>query len=290
MWQRLIMGAAICGLTSNATASPWMCDDSSVEIMVDKLSQAVVWVYNQNSQMFATGALVLMTSEKTQKALLVSNYHVLRSTSDVINFWIFDGGGKPVRQRAGFWAGDPTTDIALFELRVDDVRGITNENGVLTIAKSNRAIEEGNISDGAEIRRGRSIVFLGFPLNHGVAMESGKDGTPQLSQKVPVLKHGKVALEVSSDWILVDGMNNHGNSGSPVFARAETETGDPTFKMIGIMSSFEPDTAGEITFPDGGRASIPHNSGLARVASIHAIRKLFRQGMKKELAASNGKR
>jgi len=141
----------------------------------------------------------------------------------------------------------------------------------------------------ADDKIGRSVVFLGFPLNIGITYREKEKGkyvlyedkiVKPISFKEPIFSNVIAKyLKISSNLldngsILIDAMVSHGNSGSPVFVRSGSTDGNKSisrYDWIGIVKSFRSDN---IKYYSDNREeiSIPHNTGIGEVISIDTIR------------------
>jgi hypothetical protein len=319
---RLLAAIFFFALSTRSAASAqdsWLRDDDANVDLISKISPSVMWVYDTATQATGSGVMVNfpIPNKSEAKSLLVTNFHVIHDPDDVIVIWFFGSEGKLVRNGARYWYGDKASDIALLETGPlsqngkADLSATTKKPGPLTVLDTNIAVSSPSIGAIDDIKRGKSAIFLGFPLNIGVnysigattesfQSSSGKTVTtlvPLPAQKVPVIKFGKIAYEGDgSGWFLIDAMNNSGNSGSPVFVKSQFGSGEIGYKLVGIINSYRTEAAPvavsngtdttvipslELRLADGRTATIQQNSGLAQVLSIDRITRIFLGGLKK---------
>ena len=81
-----------------------------------------------------------------------------------------------------------------------------------------------------------------------------------------MVRFGIVAQRTENDTFLVDGVSNHGNSGSPVFDMKET-------KFIGMITSYENDYINLFDSNGSLVSRLPYNSGLSTAVTSKSINK-----------------
>ncbi|MGO9214334.1 MAG: serine protease [Syntrophales bacterium] len=143
---------------------------------------------------------------------------------------------------------DPSLDIAVLvphhEKHQDDLK-------FQSLAFGKDLFDNGNV-----IVEGRGVIIPGYPLGLGTEND----------QNHPVIRMGFVAQYTGKDYFLLDGVASHGNSGSPVFSLKVNDN-----KLIGMVTSFQPDTIN--LFDENQQLSmrLPYNSGLGRCVTMKAI-------------------
>lgn len=142
---------------------------------------------------------------------------------------------------------DPSLDIAVL---------LPKRNPQDNLKLQSLSFDKILFDDDSSLVEGRSVIIPGYPLALGI--EDDKNH--------PVVRFGIVAQFTGKNYFLLDGVASHGNSGSPVFSLKSKEN-----KLIGMVTSFQPDTIN--LFDDNGKlsASLPYNSGLARCVTMRAI-------------------
>ena len=116
------------------------------------------------------------------------------------------------------------------------------------------------------IVQGKSVYFLGFPLGIGIETNT------------PILRSGLIASVPKGDDFFIDAMVNHGNSGSPLFT-VSVSTNEYKWELAGIISASLSDSIdyASVGVEPKQYIRLSHNSGLARVISIHTIIEFFRK-------------
>jgi hypothetical protein len=142
---------------------------------------------------------------------------------------------------------DNTNDIAVLLPQKFD----TNRNA----KPLNFHFAKETFDDGMHLAEGKGLLIAGYPLG------MGNEG----NQNRPILRFGMVAQRLNGNTFLIDGMANHGNSGSPVFMVG------PMDKLVGMVTSFHQDLIPLFDEKGKVRAMLPHNSGLSRAVSISSI-------------------
>jgi len=176
--------------------------------------------------------------------------------------------------RAGnaLWATDPSVDLAVVAIRVDQLveQGITvsvfrNDLDILTLSQA----EEAGVSEGD------GVFALGFPL--GLVGEN---------RNYVIVRQGAIArirdaYASASRDILVDVTVFPGNSGGPVLTRPEVVSVLGTkaigrCALLGVISSYVPYRDVAISAQTGmTRVVFEENSGLASVIPVdHVVRLL----------------
>lgn len=108
-----------------------------------------------------------------------------------------------------------------------------------------------------KIKEGLGTIIVGYPTTLGAKYTGNK----------PLSRIGIVAQEPNSETntFLIDGLVNHGNSGSPVF-------NEHNQKLIGMVTSFKPDY---IKSRDTVVLRYPYNSGITFCVTAETILKVF---------------
>jgi S1-C subfamily serine protease len=260
-----------------AEPSPWLDEDATEAALADTLSASVVYLENDSNEKYITGTLVYSSS-----TLVLTNYHFLSSSTDVVHVSLNTAANTIEKFRCVFVKGDRKHDLAAFRIILDEkqlselVAGgfVSRDTHRLTLPYTNRYLTRSSFARPSSVRRGCTIVFLGFPLNYGITVEKA---TRKLIKK-PVFRSGKIASEVFNDEFLIDAMVSNGNSGSPVFIRSVTSrrgASHPCYKLIGIMKEFQHDTV-TVDLEADGRVNIPHNAGLGIVIPVDIIETFIR--------------
>jgi hypothetical protein len=112
------------------------------------------------------------------------------------------------------------------------------------------------LGDSTAIVEGRGVLITGYPLSLGVSYDSHH----------PVVRSGMIAQYTGNDYFLVDGFASHGNSGSPVFSLTFKNA-----KLVGMVTSFQSEVIQLFDEQNRRVATLPYNSGLARVLSASHI-------------------
>lgn len=274
----------------------WFRDGELETWFIERLNPCVVFIINKSNQKSITGILL-----KHRGSLSVlTNYHFMNKNMDEIEVYLTRKKGKLDSFKCKLIKHDPKSDLALFKILF---KGETLEKLVsggfldidtfkINILEQNKIIGKDTFGDSLNIKRGKNILFLGFPLQIGITyvelkrkIELKKGGHLNVQTVEPIFKnaiarYGKIASKINENGtFLIDAMVSHGNSGSPVFVRSgcvkNHEKVYMEYKLIGILKAFIQD---EIQFrSDSGQLiSIPHNTGLGEVISIVAIKKFIK--------------
>ena len=266
--------------------------DGELEIwLVERLNPCVVFVINKSNKKNITGILL----EHRGYLSVLTNYHFMNKNIDEIEVYLTQKNGKLDAFKCKLIKHDSKIDLALFKIIF---KGETLEKLVsggffdintskIKIPKENRIIGKNSFGDSSNIKRGKNILFLGFPLGKGITYEKLVQNIEVTKgNKIPltyiklifknaIARYGRIASKITEkDTFLIDAMVSHGNSGSPVFVRSgyvkNHEKVYMEYKFIGILKAFIQD---EIQFrsDNGQLISIPHNTGLGEVISIVAI-------------------
>ncbi len=142
---------------------------------------------------------------------------------------------------------DPRNDVAILRPQKKPTESVKPLN--LYVGQNMFAGEDA-------ISEGLGVLIIGYPLGLGTVQ----------SQNRPVVRFGMIAQNSDANSFLIDGMANHGNSGSPVIALMPNRN-----PVVGMISAFKQerivlkDDAGELA------AALPYNSGLAIVVKSSVI-------------------
>lgn len=160
--------------------------------------------FNPETYKKGTGSgIIFEKNQKTNKALVVTNYHVIEN-SQIVQVNVPTGKGKSKPVTAKVLGTDPITDLAVLEIDATNVQ---------TVAK---------FGNSDEVKAGEPAIAIGNPLG------------PQFSQSVTVgvISSPKRTIEVSkgmsTDVIQTDAAINPGNSGGALL--------NATGQVIGINS------------------------------------------------------
>lgn len=278
------------------------------EAFVREVSPAVVWIYNADTQGTGTGVALFPDQNapadaKAFEALVATNFHVIRSSTNRIVVWVLDDSGVPFPARGNYWHGNPQIDLAF--LKLGKIRGALAGNeipgkaiGWSMLPRQNKSIRVSSFAT-RNISRGDSLIFLGYPLNFGVRLAgiaSAKDldlnlQIPIPAQRVPVVRFGHVAYEDGGAHYLIDASNSPGNSGSPVFLSTYRD-GSAQYGFAGLVTGYieqessillggtGPVKTNHFNLHDGTTVQIKQNSGLSIVISPAAIAKELEEGIR----------
>ena len=112
---------------------------------------------------------------------------------------------------------------------------------------------------------GRGVIIAGFPLGLGV----------ETDKKYPVIRRGIVAQYTGQETFLIDGVADHGNSGSPVVAVKLDQN-----QLLGMVTSYQNDRIELFDEKHKVVAILPYNSGLAQAVTADEIRKCIEKASK----------
>lgn len=280
----------------------WAREDELNTTFVNNLSKSVVLLENATVGSFQTGVLIAgIAGDEDGRIFILTNNHLLKKQDDEVHAYISNQKNNPERFQAELIKATSTLDLAVFRLRADDqkIDDLISMGFTVNAASTSFTMPDTNFGllcnyfvDPTTIRRGRSVLFLGFPMMAGTKYEriiqqykvqgTGEvlNSTPQshLIAKDPVARFGHISSSSDGSIFLIDAMVNHGNSGSPVFVRDGEVVGNlikSKYLFAGIIRSFRADDI-VYTSNDGQIISIPHNSGLAEVISVEAIRNFLK--------------
>jgi S1-C subfamily serine protease len=219
------------------------------ERAIEELSRCVVLLENSVNEKYITGVLVDGAAPR-----ILTNYHILSSSADTISAYVNAADGTIEKCPCRFIKGDPLRDMALFSLSLP--RLPSTNAGVDTRAAGGRPA----------IRRGREVLFLGFPLYYGIMTEPGSGKRI----KRPVCRKGMIASEISDGEYMIDAMVNNGNSGSPVFVLIPARQGAAArYVFAGLIKEYQHD---QIPCSiNGTMIKVPHNAGLGIVIPVDVI-------------------
>jgi len=119
--------------------------------------------------------------------------------------------------------------------------------------------------DDDSVIQGRGILTIGYPLGLGMDQD----------QNHPLIRFGMIAQCAEKTNFIIDGIANHGNSGSPVFSIKY-----PNSRFVGMITSFQTD---QITLWDENghvAAQLPYNSGLSRAVRAPQIMRAIDTALK----------
>jgi hypothetical protein len=269
----------------------WFRDGELETWFIERLNPCVVFIINKSNKKSITGILL----EHRGSLSVLTNYHFMNKNIDEIEVYLTKKKGKLDVFKCKLIKHDSKLDLALFKILF---KGETLEKLVsggfldidtlkIKIPKENKIIGKDAFGNFLNIKRGKNILFLGFPLRKGITYEKSiqnievtKENKISLTYIKPIFKnaiarYGKIASKINENGtFLIDAMVSHGNSGSPVFVRSgyvkNHEKVYMEYKFIGILKAFIQD---EIQFrsDNGQLISIPHNTGLGEVISVVAI-------------------
>jgi S1-C subfamily serine protease len=285
----------------------WDRDGAITEDLIEKVERSVIVVDNATANRRLTGVLLFSGSEK----YAITNSHLLNADSDEVIIYLTTKDGVQEKFQGNLVVKDTTTDVAILDI---SLAGKTTEElkslgfdliydrpsldiktaHLYRLPDGDKFVVEENFADQSILRRGREVIFLGFPLNEGAKERKvpviGKTNSGQtvqvaemseLVQKSPIARFGRIASKMENGQFLIDAMVSHGSSGSPVFVRTSftsKEDGrdkiDLQYKFAGIISRFRSDN---ISFQseEGDVMNIPHNSGLGLVVSVTHIAEML---------------
>ena len=202
---------------------------------------------------------------KNNKEYAVTNYHVIDST---LSENYMKGKFLAVGINSKLKKQYLLVDSIIYSIN-DDVAILVLSKFIYTINKYDKIdsslYQSGVFIDtilqaGNKIVEGSSVLFIGFPLSLGKTFEGN----------TPVSRIGIVAQKVNKEknTFLIDASASHGNSGSPVFDIV-------TYKLLGIIKRFEPDTAELVSEKGRLGVSLVTNSDLITCVSSDVILKLL---------------
>jgi S1-C subfamily serine protease len=278
----------------------WAREDQLNEWFVEGLSKSVVLLENKTAGVFGTGVLLSgVSGDNDVRVFVLANNHLIKSQGDELYVYISDQMKAPEPFHGTLLRSSTTLDLAIFALNVNNRKtedliamgfAVNASSTAIVIPPTNVGLVSGNFADPKIINRGRTVLFLGFPLMAGTRSEqiirqikfqnAAYSSPPEirLVEKEPIARFGHIASGSDGSIFLIDAMVNHGNSGSPVFLRSGEATASVVtskYLFAGIIRRFKDD---DIVYKseDGQVISIPHNSGLAEVISVEAIRNFIR--------------
>lgn len=235
---------------------------------IEALSSCVVYVNDDSSGKYITGTLFYSSGP-----VVITNYHVLSSSTDTLRVYLSTGRGAKTFPGTVV-KSDQRNDLAAIRI---NRRGPAIERlvtGKIAPGKSmmvtdSHYIAEDDFVDASLLRRGYPVIFLGFPLNYGLS-SGGRDRALVME---PVARRGIIASGVDNDEFLVDAMFSNGNSGSPVFVRTGRQKGEryyPEYRLAGIVKQYQRDVI-KVRW-DGVQHELPHNAGLGIIVPVAVIR------------------
>jgi S1-C subfamily serine protease len=249
-------------------------DENEIEAsLAEAMSLCVVYLDDTTSNKYITGTLLYSAGP-----VIVTNYHILSSSTDTVRAYLSTPDNRIEKFCCTFIKGDRLKDIAVFRVQVPDKYGdrlivkfgeTVSKGGV---SAANRCLTADYYADPALIRRGYRVVFLGFPLNYGLAYD---EHAGQLI-KQPVFRSGRIATEIINGEFLIDAMVSNGNSGSPVFVRTggrEAPARSPAYLLIGIIKEYQHDSIK--MHLEGRVVEIPHNTGLGVVIPVDEVKRFL---------------
>ncbi len=147
---------------------------------------------------------------------------------------------------------DKKTDIAVLAFLNDPNEQVTLQYDTIKFFNTKSFGDANSLADG------RGVIIEGFPLGLGVEADI----------EYPVTRIGIIAQNTKRNIFLIDGVANHGNSGSPVVA---VKYGN--YQLLGMITSYKNDF---ITLYDENHkavALLPYNAGLAQAITAKEILK-----------------
>ncbi len=134
---------------------------------------------------------------------------------------------------------------------------------------SNLGVDYRLFDDNSSLVEGRGVIIPGYPLSIGIEDDENH----------PVIRVGIIAQYAGKKDFLIDGVANHGNSGSPVFSCKGKDT-----KFLGMITSFRNETIDIYDEKGNLKIQLPYNSGLSIALTSNEIRKVLDK-VQKDLAA-----
>ncbi len=119
---------------------------------------------------------------------------------------------------------------------------------------------------------GEECIFFGYPFNYYTSHQF--DNYPLLH--LPLIKHGIISgiVEINGvNYLVIDGMNNEGFSGGPVYTYNYIEK---MWKLVGVISAYTQ----EIHKTSNDTINYFSNSGLAEAISSSLVFKLIDKNIK----------
>jgi S1-C subfamily serine protease len=204
-----------------------------------------------------SGFFSLTTDTNTNRVLVgVTCNHVIDAVGTNLLVIGFDSKDGYKRIKCNVLTKDTTNDIAII---MPDVG--TNNITVAQIGFLDKVYDTNTFDDGSSIVDGRGVLIVGYPLGLGLVGNENR----------PIVRFGMVAQNSEDRTFLIDGMASHGNSGSPVV------TVTPRTVLIGMVTSFKPDSI-TLFDPEGHlNAQLPYNSGLACAVKASVILKNLKE-------------
>ncbi|MFA5338517.1 MAG: serine protease [Candidatus Omnitrophota bacterium] len=157
---------------------------------------------------------------------------------------------------------DEINDFAILKPQQDKNDKVHLEN--LTFDINNFASKE-------ELIEGRALIIPGYPLGIGASND----------QNHPVIRIGIIAQYAGAKYFLIDGVANHGNSGSPVFLLKEK-------KVAGMITSYISDYIALRDENSNISAKLPYNSGLGKAIASAEFIEVFKKLTRNEGNERNG--
>jgi len=273
----------------------WYKEGQLESYFMNLISKSVVVIENKTNGKQITGVLY---SSPRHTSGVITNYHFMSSTSDTVSVYMDNSKNQLKEFKCKLVKYDKNIDLAFFSIILEDetTRKLMDECFINMTSScsvdylyqtldmnTNLPIRDENFSNASNISRGKTIVFLGFPLAQGLkydtklVMTSSSTGYISYEPilKSPIARYGKIASENFSGNFIVDAMVSHGNSGSPVFIRAGNESGQNvnfSYEFVGILKGFIPDSIDFVNEENGQTLRLPHNSGLGIVISVNTIK------------------
>ncbi len=273
-------------LSSASDDSFWYRDGELENWMINVINVSVVYLTNDTQGTSITGTLV---STEKKAVYVLTNYHILKSTTDEVNLYLTNEENKLNKYPCHFIKGDQKLDLALFSWSFP----AKDRN---LIVKYNNWIAKSSYAENNMITKGKIVLFLGFPLQQGIDVqkiiqpiklqETGEIITRELRypiRKNAICRYGRIASDqLSSGTFLIDAMVSHGNSGSPVFVRTGYQVSTSTsigtissYALAGVIKGAFPDYI-EYTSETGQKIFLDQNSGLGIVISIDTIKEFLK--------------
>lgn len=182
----------------------------------------------------------------------------------VISKYIEIEKGKKIKYKKQIYMGLDTTD-GFKRFSVDVLSIDSGHDFALLLPKkdkpedsvilSNLVFNDSYLGQNDLIVEGKGILIIGYPLGLGI----------EYNKNFPVVKFGIVAQYTKQNYFLIDGIANHGNSGSPVYSLKDG-------KIIGMVTAFKPDHIPLFDQDENIVAMLPYNSGLSSALPVEIIR------------------
>lgn len=213
MWKLPFIVLIVSSLTLKSQSS-------SYKTYPGHLSNRVLKIYDKDPMAFGTG--FIYTKNKTH--FLITARHLIkpeRESGEIIFIYFFQNDEWKLQGGNVYFSINPDVDIAVIRLDLDiELEELFNSTPNLLLPL------------------GSDVFFFGFP--HGLSsidLEGSRNGFPMPLLKKATLS-GQMNVNTSTVFIL-DGINNPGFSGGPVFTQEYIKSDSVTgWQIIGVITGY----------------------------------------------------